>query len=117
MDASRTDAASANLRAALEATANALAQSNLDGLLAAEHALAQAFTGLSALRALDGAALASARDDLAAAQAALVRCRRLGAALGEFIRVSFAARGTGTNYDLAGAVANELNGRGLHMRA
>jgi hypothetical protein len=115
-DDPRSIPAAENLRAALEATANALAQSNLDGLLAAEVALTHAFAGLSSLRTLDATSLATARDDLAAAQAALVRCRRLGTALGEFVRVSFDARGQATNYNPAGVVASELTGRGLHVR-
>jgi len=114
--------AAENLRTALEATANALAQSNLDGLLEAETALTNAFAGLSTLRAAEGAANGSAlpdalRDDLLAAQAALVRCRRLGTALGEFVRLSFDARGQSTTYNLAATVANELTGRGFHTRA
>jgi hypothetical protein len=127
---SRSLTAAARLRAALDATATALARPDLDGLLAAESELTDLFSELSFLRStyaagvgathaspLPGDDVDAVRDELLAAQAALLRARRLGASLGDFVRLSFHARGQATGYDPAGVAAATMTGRGLQVRA
>lgn len=116
--------AAARLRAALDATAGALAQADLEGLLAAEAALTGAFADLPELRAAAAVMQASPpthertdlRDELMACRAALLRARRLGASLGDVVRLSLYARGQSTGYDPARVTAATLTGRGIEVR-
>ena len=87
----------AALRAALEDTADALAHAHLDRLLECEARIETALAqlprhGLSA----DARRVVSAEIEFA--RAALMRCRRLGLALDEFIRMGMAAQGLGSGY-------------------
>ena len=109
--------AAARLRAAIDATANALASPNLDALLAAEAALTDAFAELSYLRTLDADQRRAVRDELLAAQAALLRARRLGGSLGDVVRISLQAHGHAAGYDPARVAAVTLAGRGFQTRA
>lgn len=109
--------AAARLRAALEATTAALARPHLASLLSAESELNAAIADLPGIRALDDEARRSAREDLMAAKAALIRCRRLGSALSGFVRVSLEARGEGFGYESESVAVAALSGRGLHTRA
>lgn len=121
--------AAARLREALDATATALATPNLDALLAAEAALTDAFAELSFLRTQAGATHLSAeasatadaspgiRDELLAAQAALLRARRLGGSLSDVVRLSLQAHGHAAGYDPARVAAATLAGRGFQTRA
>jgi hypothetical protein len=109
----------ARLRTALEETAAALASADLDRLLAAEGALQAA---LDAMPVRAGAVSPEERQqyrrDLDAAAAALLRCRRLGATLSDFVRVSLDARGDQLGYEPdPHAAAAALAGRGLFLRA
>jgi hypothetical protein len=115
--APRQAPAAARLRSALESTADALAVSNLEALLNVESALTAALAALPSIRTLDAAGKAAAREDLAAAQAALARCRRLGAGLGEFVRVSLDAQSRGEGYQSARGAATALSGREFQTRA
>jgi len=115
--APRPASAAARLRAALEATVDALAVPKLEALLNVESALTAALAALPTIRSLDPADRPAAREDLLAAKAALVRCRRLGAALGDFVRVSLDARGQSIGYESASGTAATLSGRGLQTRA
>ncbi len=90
--------AAIRLRAALEQTAEALASPNLDTLLACEAAIEGALADLPPLENLEPAQRAFVRIELDRARAALLRCRRLGSALGDFIRLSFEAQGRVTGY-------------------
>src|SRR5688572_487110 len=91
----------AQLRAALEETAAALAAADLDRLLAADTTLQSALTALPAseIFRLRAEATVTAEDrqllrqELEGASAALRRCRRLGAGLSDFTRVSLEVRG------------------------
>ena len=116
---SREDAlaAAARLRAALEETATALARPNVEALLASEAALTAAYTAIPALRTLTRAERTAARAELLNARAAIVRCRRLGASLADFVRLSLEARGQAAGYDTAGETATALTGRGFQTRA
>ena len=106
----------ARLRAALEETAAALAAADLDRLLTGESELEATLMAVPALR---GAFLQNVevaltpeerrlfRRELEGVSAALLRCRRLGANLSDFVRVSFDAR----------AAAAALAGRGVSVKA
>ena len=113
----RSLTAAARLRAAIDATANALASPNLDALLAAEGALTDAFAELSFLRTLDEEQRRAVRDELLAAQAALLRARRLGGSLGDVVRLSLQAHGHAAGYDPTRVAAVTLAGRGFQTRA
>ena len=115
--APRPATAAARLRAALEATADALAVPNLEALLNVESALSAALAALPTVRTLDAAGRLAAREDLKAAQAALARCRRLGGSLDAFVRVSFEARGQSIGYEPARGAASTLSGRAFQTRA
>lgn len=122
MTAARLLTAAVRLRTALEATADALARPNLDALLAAEDALAGALAELPSVPATDASLADDAerlrvREALAGAARALTRCRRLGGALGDFIRISLDARGQTVGYEPTRATAMTLTGRGLQMSA
>ena len=115
--APRPAPAAARLRSALKATADALAVPNLEALLNVESALTAALAALPTIRSLDEAGREAAREDLLAARAALERCRRLGTALGEIVRVSLDARGQGIGYEPARGAAATLSGREFQTRA
>ena len=87
--------AAARLRRALEQTAEALASPRLEHLLASETAIEEALGELPRLDGLDAAGRAAVRHELERARLALLRCRRLGSALGDFVRLSFDAQGRG----------------------
>ena len=109
--------AAARLRAALEATVDALAVPKLEALLNVESALTAALAALPTLRSLDPADRPAARADLLAAKAALVKCQRLGGTLGDFVRLSLDARGQGIGYESARGTASSLSGREFQTRA
>jgi hypothetical protein len=107
----------ADLRRALEQTASALAGARLDDLLEAASAVEHALARLRAVppgEDIDRRAVVTEAD---AARRALARCRRLGAALEDFVRLSFDARGQAVGYAPLQSVAETLTGRGLHARA
>jgi hypothetical protein len=95
---SRATRGAAHLRRALEQSAAALATSNLEELLAGEAALNDALAELQA-SASSREERQSLREDLEAARRALRRCRRLGAALTDFVTLSLAAQGRAVSYD------------------
>jgi hypothetical protein len=96
--------AAGRLRSALEQAAAALASPQLDTLLACEAAIEEALADLPPLEALDPAERTFVRGELDRARAALLRCRRLGSSLGEFIRLTFEAQGRSTGYGRTGLV-------------
>ena len=101
------------LRSALEASADALASPTLDGLLAAELAIEGALADLPPLDDAAAPERALARAELDRARAALLRCRRLGSALGDFVRLSFEAHGRSSGY---GSYEPVIAGRTLNER-
>jgi hypothetical protein len=109
-------AAGGRLRVALEAVADALGRADMDGLLAAEQALESALADCARLAASGGTLPAALRSELDASRRALMRCRRLGASLGEFARASFDARGLAIGYDPARTAAATMTGRGFQTR-
>src|SRR2546430_14688156 len=89
----RAIAAAAQLRGALEHTADALAHARLDGLLSGEAVLEDALSNLVPLPGRSPAERAVAREERERALGALLRCRRHGSALSGFVRVRFEGRG------------------------
>jgi hypothetical protein len=89
----RAVAAVTRLRAALERTADALAKPNLEGLLETETEIEMALADLPMMESLSADEKRAARIEVEGAHAALLRCRRLGAALGSFVRISLEAQG------------------------
>jgi hypothetical protein len=114
----RAIAAAAELREALEHTADALAGARLDGLLAGEAALEHALAKLVPVQGLSPAECAVVRDELERARGALLRCRRLGSGLSDFVRLSFEAQGRVPGYGpREGAATLAFAGRGFTTRA
>jgi hypothetical protein len=114
----RAIAAAAQLREALEQTADALAQARLDSLLAGEATLEHALARLGPVHGLSAAERAVVREELDRARAALLRCRRLGSAMSDFIRLSFDAQGRAPSYGpREGAATPAYAGRGFDTRA
>src|SRR3954467_11331453 len=91
--------ATARLRAALESAAAALAAADLDALLASDTELQGALNAMSTLAKADPADRTVFRRELGGAAAALLRCRRLGAGLSDYVRVSLDARGGQLGYE------------------
>jgi hypothetical protein len=87
----------AALRAALEETADALANAHLNRLLECEARIETALLQLPA-QGLSGEMRRVVMAEVEFARAALTRCRRLGLALDEFIRLGMAAQGLGSGY-------------------
>lgn len=101
-----------SLRNALEEMADALASARLDRLLACEARLEAALAEFP-ITELPAEARLAVRAEVAAARAALVRCRRLGLSLDAFIGAGLAARGNDHGYapgaGTAGADLHTLN--------
>jgi hypothetical protein len=93
--------AASRLRGALEQAADALATPRLDTLLACEVAIEEALCDLPPLEGLDPAERTFVRGELDRARAAMLRCRRLGTSLGDFIRLTFEAQGRTPGYGRA----------------
>ena len=93
--------ATGHLREVLERTADALAAADLDALLRSEVDLALAITNVTPPRALTPDDRVAIRDEIEGLQQALVRCRRLGGALLDVVRVSQEAQGRTPAYGRA----------------
>ena len=114
----RAIVAAAQLREALEHTAAALAEARLDDLLAGEARLEDALASLVPVKGLSPAERIVVREELERALGALLRCRRLGSALSDFVRLSFEAQGRVPGYGPRdGAATLAYAGRGFHTRA
>jgi hypothetical protein len=108
--------AASNLREALERTAAALASPRLEALLAGEAAIASALSAIPALEQLADDERLAVQRELERARGALMRCRRLGTSLREFIRISFEAQGRGDEYGPRQSAANVYAGQALNAR-
>ena len=95
--------AAVELRLALEEAAEALAHADLERLLACEARIESALTQVPSRT--NGAANSSitVTAEVQSARAALVRCRRLGLALHEFVRLGLSAQGIERGYGRAAA--------------
>ncbi len=104
----------ARLRRALERSAEAMANARLDDLLVAGEDIDVA------LGQIPGAPLepvsdpARLRADIDAARVALMRCRRLGLSLSDFVRVTIDTHGVVAGYDPSAGAAALLAGRGVN---
>jgi hypothetical protein len=114
-------AVAARLRAALERLAAALTRPDAAVILACEADVESVLGDLQALASRPGAGLpaetrATLRTELLKAGGALLRCRRLGTALGDYVRVTMEAQGHSTGYGPRAAVpvfaGQTLNTRG-----
>ena len=101
----------AALRVGLEEAANALVSGDLMRLLDCEAKIQFALSDLSTHRAasleITDASRTQLMNDIAHARAAIVRCRRHGQALNEFVRISLAALGVHADYGPNGAGAHQ----------
>jgi hypothetical protein len=104
------------LRSAIENTALALATADLDRLLAADTALQAALHALPRLTSVDPAERDVFRRELETAAAALLRCRRLGVGLTDFVRISLETHGGQLGYEPTRTAAAALTGRGFTQR-
>ena len=96
MAASPAVSATIRLRLALEGAAESLAHAHVEGLLASEGALAFALAELPPMQSLGDDDRVAVRRELEAAERALLRCRRLGATLNDYVRLTLASHGTAT---------------------
>jgi hypothetical protein len=85
--------AAAGLRAALEQAGDGLATADLDSLLSSEIALAAALAVLPTERGEADESRDEVLQELARARSALTRCRRLGGALSEMVRITMRTQG------------------------
>jgi hypothetical protein len=92
-------AATAELRRALDRVARALGEADLDRLLDAENGLELAVRRLMSLpRTMPDVDREALRLEIRAARQALDRCRALGGALLDVVRLSFDAQGRSPGY-------------------
>lgn len=98
----------AELRASLEEAADALAHAHLDRLLACESRIETALRQLRP-RGLSPDAQRAVTAEVDLARHALMRCRRLGSALDEFIRLGMAAQGLGHGYGRHASLPSDLH--------
>ena len=110
-------AAASRLRAAVEETAAALAGADLQRLLASDALLQNVLNDIPRAATLSGEDRLAVRLETEQAQAALRRCRRLGATLTEFVRLSLDAQGQGLGYHPARTAGAGMTGRELNERA
>jgi hypothetical protein len=110
------------LRLALEGAAEALAHAQVEGLLASEGALEFALAELPPMEGLAMDERDAVRRELEAAERALLRCRRLGSTLTDYVRLTLASQGApargyapdrGDEYAGRG---EEYAGRGVNAR-
>jgi hypothetical protein len=108
--------AASNLREALERTAAALACPRLETLLAGEAAIEDALSAIPALDELPADERLAVRHELERARGALLRCRRLGTSLRDYIRFSFEAQGRGSDYGPRQSAAGDYAGQAVNAR-
>ena len=108
--------AASTLRQALEQTAAALASPRLETLLAGETAIAQALSAMPSLEHVPAGERLAVQRELERARGALLRCRRLGASLRDYIRLSFEAQGRGDEYGPRQSAAIEYAGQAVNAR-
>ena len=109
------------LRAALERLAATLTRPDADGMLACEAEIESVLGELQALAApsrggISADCRATLRAALLGASSALLRCRRLGTALGDYVRVTMEAQGHQSGYGPR-AAPPVFSGQALNTRA
>ena len=98
VDCGRPHPGAVRVRVTLDRLATGLAGFNLESLLACEADLAASLGDLSDGQPPDAFDRGATVRELQAARAALMRCRRLGATLGDLTRISQSARGGAPAY-------------------
>ena len=98
---------------ALKEVADALAEADLDRLLAAEARLGDALGRLGITSPLETSGRTELREAIDRAYAMLLRCRRLGAGLTSFAR---AAAGRGAGYGRSGFIPGDTRTTSVEMR-
>ena len=96
MAASSAVSATIRLRLALEGAAEAMAHAQVEGLLASEGTLEFALAELPRMDSIAAEDRDAVRRELEAAERALLRCRRLGSTLTDFVRLTLASHGAAT---------------------
>jgi hypothetical protein len=109
--------AASRLRAAVEETAAALAGADLPRLLASDALLQRVLGDILPSGPLTVKDRERLRAEAEEAQAALRRCRRLGAVLNDVVRLSLGAQGQGLGYEPARTAAAAMTGRTFNERA
>jgi hypothetical protein len=119
MAGSRAVSATIRLRLALEGAAESLAHAQVEGLLASEGALEFALAELPPMNTLDAEERDAVRRELEAAERALLRCRRLGSTLSDYVRFTLASHanaGGAPNYAAGARSDADYAGRGVNAR-
>ena len=121
MDGSRAVSATMRLRLALEGAAEALAHAQVEGLLASEGAIEFALAELPQMGSIASEERDAVRRELEAAERALLRCRRLGSTLTDYVRLTLASHGpagrtSGYAPDAPRLRNDEYAGRGVNAR-
>ena len=118
MNPSLSDAvlATVRLREALERIAAALIHPSVEPLLDGEMAIERALADMRPLDQLSDEERVVARRELEQARAALLRCRRLGASLTDFVRLSLDAQGRGPSYGPRPDTSATYAGAGIDTR-
>jgi hypothetical protein len=91
------------LRQALQQVADALAVPSVDALLESEGAIERAIAEMPSIAIVPPDERKQLARELEDARRALMRCRRLGIALTDVVRISFDAQGRGQAYGRRGA--------------
>jgi hypothetical protein len=104
------------LRVALDTLAGSLATVNLDTLLACESNLAGVLAEMEHGHAGETWDQYATARELGAARAALTRCRRLGATLGDLARLSLVAQGRDSGYSRQSRAGGSLHVHALETR-
>jgi hypothetical protein len=107
------------LRLALEGAAESLAHAQVEGLLASEGALEFALAELPPMHTLGAEEREAVRRELEAAERALLRCRRLGSTLSDYVRFTLASHAHasgGPNYATGARNDADYAGRGVNAR-
>jgi hypothetical protein len=109
--------AASRLRAAIEATAAALAGADPERLLACDALLQDALKDIPRSASLTREQRLMLQREAEDAQAALRRCRHLGSSLTDFVRCTLDVQGLGLGYEPGRTAARALTGRGFNERA
>jgi hypothetical protein len=101
----------------LDTLAGSLAMVKLDTLLACERDLADVLAEMDHAAAGENWDHYATARELGAARAALTRCRRLGATLGDLARLSLVAQGRDSGYSRQARAGSSLRVHSLETRA
>ena len=109
--------ATARVRAALEAVAEALRVPDLGRILAAEEELSAALNALGRISSVDAQERAPLLQELIGSRAALTRCRTLGSSIDAITHASLVSQGRSAEYDRAGVRPAPVGAHGRQVKA